>query len=138
MKVLVAFQDSPEGRAALDHGIAEASRSGGGLIVVGFIPAPTGEFVIRQYEKDRAEALEALEARVAAAAPHREVVAEVPVGAMKPSQAIVRAARQHAVDLIVIGIQRTSRIGMLGSTVQDVLLAADPPVLVVKPDGSAA
>jgi len=56
------------------------------------------------------------------------------VQGLEPGEALVQYARENAVDEIVIGVRRRSRVGKLlfGSTAQYVILAARCPVLTVK------
>ncbi len=53
---------------------------------------------------------------------------------MAPGEDVVEYARDNAVDLIVVGVERQSKVGKLvmGSTAQFVILKAPCPVLTVK------
>ncbi|RJQ48658.1 MAG: universal stress protein [Desulfobacteraceae bacterium] len=56
------------------------------------------------------------------------------VRGMSPGEDIVRFASEHAVDEIIIGIQKRSKVGKLifGSTAQFVILEAPCPVIAIK------
>ncbi len=61
-------------------------------------------------------------------------VSEILIEEGQPAQVILSAAREHAVDLIIMGAHRHTVIGdaMLGSTTDKVLHSAAQPVLVVR------
>ncbi|HUG83396.1 MAG TPA: universal stress protein [Euzebya sp.] len=129
MKVLVGFIMSPEGEAALDAAIAEATLRNAQLVVVhslfgggrdeGKLPAYT-------------EALRAVGARLDNEPINYEIRELVRGNA--PGDDLLAFARDEAVSLIVIGLRRRSPVGklVLGSNAQDILLGADCPVLAVK------
>ena len=131
-KVLVGVTDAPEGRAALDRAIAEARLRQAGLVIVNHMRV--GEPTERQVARFRAadERLERLQADLEKEG--MEVRTRHAVGVSSPSHELLKAADEEQVDLIVIGIRRRSPVGklVLGSTSQDVLLAANCPVLAVK------
>ena len=56
------------------------------------------------------------------------------VRGMKPGEDLVQFAREHAVDEMIIGIRRRSKVGKLifGSTAQYIILEADCPVISIK------
>ena len=130
MTIIVGLVDSPEGRAALDRGIAEARLRGGPLVVV---------HSTRGGDEDVAEVI-AWQARLDETRkrltddgiPH--IVREY-VRGHDPADDILQAAAEEGAELIVLGLRRRSRVGklLLGSTAQDVLLGADCAVLAVKP-----
>lgn len=62
------------------------------------------------------------------------VSAYIPAAPASAADAVLQAAGEHEAELIVIGIRRRSPVGkaLLGSAAQDILLAADCPVLGVK------
>lgn len=142
MKIAVGLYDTPEGRQALDVAVREARQREASLVLVGYQSNPSDERGGQHYLHDREELLGQLEnAAETYRAQGIAVSTHVPVGATKPSQAILRVADQEKVDLIVIGVRRRSPVGkvILGSTAQDVILEADVPVLAVKaPRGSNA
>jgi nucleotide-binding universal stress UspA family protein len=65
-------------------------------------------------------------------------VSEIRVEEGQPAQVILAAAKEYAVDLIIMGAHRHTMIGdaILGSTTHKVLHSAAQPVLVVRiPEG---
>lgn len=135
MKILVGMQDTPDSRAAYEHAVAECRTHDFELHMVVYVPMAVDSDTPNAYERKRAAV--ARDAETTARRLREEgvrVTAHAPVGAIKPSQAILLVARQEAVDLIVIGIRRRSRVGKLltGSNAQDILLHAPVPVLAVK------
>jgi len=56
------------------------------------------------------------------------------VRGMTPGEDLVLFAREHAIDEMIIGIRRRSKVGKLifGSTAQYVILEADCPVVAIK------
>lgn len=56
------------------------------------------------------------------------------VRGLEPGEDLVQYAKEHAVDEIIIGVRRRSKVGKLvfGSTAQYVILEARCPVLTVK------
>jgi nucleotide-binding universal stress UspA family protein len=128
VKIVVGYLDSPEGRAALEHGIQETRLRDGTLVVMNSMRGSERE---RDIVATR-EGFEATEARLRREGiDHsvRQLVRDVPAG-----EDLVAFAREEAADLIVIGIRRRSPVGklVLGSNAQHVLLHADCPVLAVK------
>lgn len=68
----------------------------------------------------------------------RSRVSEISIEDGQPAQVVLAAAREYAVDLIIMGAHRHTVLGdaMLGSTTHKVLHSADQPVLVVRiPEG---
>ena len=137
MKIMAGLLESPEGVAAQQRAVEEARLHGGDLLLVTYVPSPHDAGSSRHYDEDRQRALRDAEG---VAAQLRETGLQVeiraPIGANSPADALLQAAKDDAVDLIVIGIRRRSRVGKLivGSNAQEILLAADAPVLAVKPE----
>jgi nucleotide-binding universal stress UspA family protein len=134
-KVLVGAQESPPGLAAIRAAVAKAEAEGAELHLVGYLEPPKGEAGMSSYPRE-VERLQDQVARLAArlVPEHIATQAHVPTGVTRPSEAILRVAAQEGVDLIVIGMRKRSRVGklLLGSNAQDILLAAECPVLSVK------
>jgi nucleotide-binding universal stress UspA family protein len=140
MKVLTGLLPTPEGEAALAHAAAEARHHGAELVLVAFVSTPHEARETQRYATDRNEAIRAGETRAEALRPTGlEVSVHAPIGAHTPADAILQVADEQAVDLIVIGMRRRSRVGklVLGSTAQDIILGARAPVVSVKPTGDA-
>jgi nucleotide-binding universal stress UspA family protein len=128
--IVVGFVDRPEGRAALERAIAEASRRGVRLVVAHGRPEAAGIGGGRTPDADKSAAqLSSLLADVTVA---YEVV-DIAAGDSY-ADALVALADDTAADMIVIGLRRRSPVGklVLGSNAQRILLDATCPVLAVK------
>ena len=135
MKILVGLLTTPEGEAALETARERARDASAELHVVAYMANPHKEGEADEYPQERQEQQETLDRyvetqRAAGLACEGHLI----VGLAHPSDAMLQVARQEAVDLIVIGMRRRSRVGklVLGSNSQDILLNADCPVLAVK------
>jgi nucleotide-binding universal stress UspA family protein len=115
--IVVGYSSKPEGRAALQRAIAEATLRQSSLIVVH--TAPEGEL---------AELKAALESSGVA-----HEVRQAP-DALDPAEELINTADVSSAEFIVIGLRRRSPVGklLLGSNAQRVLLDASCPVLAVK------
>lgn len=124
MTVLVAYNASPQGEAALRAAVAEARRRKQELAVLVLTPRTAGATV----PADLAHLLDSVPS----------IVAVHPVAYRSESQevadAIVDQAARLDADLVVIGSRKHSTVGtfLIGSTTQQVLLDSPAPVLVVK------
>lgn len=121
--------ESPEGRAAIERGAAEAKLRGGTLLLARHVTATHDEAVTAAGR----HALDQLVARYAGEGIDLRVLE--PHSSRSPAETILHAAAAENVDLIVIGVRRRSRVGklVLGSNAADILLGAEAPVLAVKP-----
>ncbi|MGB3829844.1 MAG: universal stress protein [Ornithinimicrobium sp.] len=129
MTVVAGYLPTAGGSAAVDAAILEATRRHTTLIVVN-----TGDRAdYSGSEFATAQDLDALNVELEASGLPHEVIQ--PVRGRSAAEEILEAAESHHADLVVIGIRRRSPIGklILGSTAQEVLLAAPCPVLAVKP-----
>lgn len=128
MKVLVGFLPTPQGHAAVERGIAEIELRGGELVLVHSLRGdePADRFV------EIRDALKRVEGRLDAAGVAYEV--QDYARGNEPAEDILRAARDEAAELIVIGLRRRSPVGrlVLGSNAQRILLQAEVPVLAVR------
>ena len=127
MTVVIAYTQTPQGRAALTAGIGEAVRNGDEIVLVpaerdidlpadGELESIVGEEPLRR--------LHAAGGRVTV--DHGDLA--------DPSDAIVQVAQRRSARLIVVGLRHRSPLGkvLLGSTAQRILLDASCPVLAVK------
>jgi nucleotide-binding universal stress UspA family protein len=126
MTIIVGHLPTPEGQAALQSAVAEATLRRQRLVVVDLsrgsrplAPATLPADVADVRDTLRAEGLDL----------HVE-----PPSALEPSEELVRAAQAHDASLIVIGLRHRTPVGkfLLGSHAQRVLLEATCPVLAVK------
>ncbi|MGC1209231.1 MAG: universal stress protein [Ornithinimicrobium sp.] len=130
MSVVAGYLPTAGGSAAVDAAIEEARRRQTSLVVVN-----TGDR--EDYsgpEFATAKDLDALDAELQQAGLEHVVIQ--PTRGLSAAEEILQAADDHGAEVVVIGIRRRSPIGklILGSTAQEVLLAANCPVLAVKPD----
>ena len=129
--VLVGYLPSPEGRAALARGIAEADLRGTRLVVVN---ATRGDALVdaRFVQGDAREDLAAELAR----APVPTELRQLSDGRDIAEQ-LEAVALETGADLIVIGLRRRSPVGklILGSAASRILLSVSIPVLAVKAEG---
>ncbi len=127
--IVVGYVPSPEGRAALDRGIAEARLRGVRLVVVN---NTSGSSLIddRFVQGSEADALrhelEALDLE----AELRQVNEGLDI-----AEELDLIATEVEADLVVIGIRRRSPVGklILGSAASRILLTVRHPLFCVKP-----
>ena len=130
MTIVVAYQETSEGRGALGHALAEARLRHSDLVVLTAPGRPGGEPVTRLPEVtvppkggqgDAADGTDiAVQLRTAVRPDHL-------------SDELLDLAGELDAELIVIGLRRRSAVGklLLGSAAQNVLLNATVPVLAV-------
>lgn len=130
VNVIVGYIESPEGEAALEHGIRETRLREGRLAVVHSMRGG-GHDATEDYMASR-DALEALRQRLQADGIDHEVM-ELVRGS-SPAEDLLQVAEEIKAAVIVIGLRRRSPVGklLLGSNAQQVLLRADCPVIAVK------
>ncbi|MGY2003033.1 universal stress protein [Blastococcus sp. SYSU DS1024] len=129
MTVLVGFVPTPEGRAALDAGIAEAARRGEGVLVLNSARggAPVS---VEVADEDTVRDITARAERAGVALELRQGMRDG-----EAADEVLRVAREVDASVIVIGLRKRSPVGklLMGSSAQRILLDADRPVLAVKP-----
>lgn len=122
MTILVAYQETAEGRAAIERAIVEARLRNTDLVVMA-APAlvPGGD---HPGELDQ----------ILGTATDVELTVRHPVRPDHLADEIVDLGSELDVDMIVIGLRRRSPVGklFLGSAAQDVLLNATVPVLALR------
>lgn len=128
MTIVVGYTPLPEGRAALDRAMWEATRSGENLVVVN---SSRGESTV---DARFAQGHHLDDVRHVLAAAGVEYELHQVVRGRDAADEILSAAHEPGVTLVVIGLRRRSPVGKLimGSTAQRVLLEADCPVVSVK------
>lgn len=123
MTVLVAYNESPQGEAAMRAAVSEAVRRKQQLAVLVLTPQ-VGTTV------------PAALAHLLDSVPNTVPVAPISFRAEQAdvADAIVDHAEAVSADLVVIGSRKHSTVGkfLVGSTTQQVLLDSPAPVLVVK------
>ncbi|ORA32478.1 universal stress protein [Mycobacterium aquaticum] len=129
--IVVGYSADPFGRAALEHGIAEARLRGTGLLVVN---ATSGDAYVDARFAPSGE-LHDVEEHLRAGGVEFEV--QRPVG-VDTVTALLDAVDRPDAELLVIGIRHRSPVGklLLGSVAQQLLLECPKPVLAVKPEGA--
>ncbi|MEV0891515.1 universal stress protein [Promicromonospora sp. MEB111] len=123
MTVLVAYNESPQGEAAMRAAVAEAVRRRQELAVLVLTPQAD-----TKVPASLAHLLDTVPGTVTVApVTFRAEQAEV-------ADAIVDRAEAVAAELVVIGSRKHSTVGtfLVGATTQQVLLDSPAPVLVVK------
>jgi nucleotide-binding universal stress UspA family protein len=128
MVIVVGYVPKPEGRAALDRGIAEAKLRGGRLVVLN---ASRGDALVDAGYAGVQE-IELVKSRLADSGVDHEL--RQLVRGHEPADEVVDLAAELGADLVVIGMRHRSAVGkfLLGSTAQRILMDAPCPVLTVK------
>jgi nucleotide-binding universal stress UspA family protein len=128
MTVLIGYVPTPAGEAALEHGLAEASRRGADVVLVNS-PRRGATVDARLVDDDAARQLVARAAArgVTATVDHADHGADL----VETFEALVERTRA---DLVVIGLRHRTPVGKLvmGSSAQRLLLELRVPILAVK------
>lgn len=129
MTVLVGYVPTLEGEAAFAAALSEAQRRGEQLVLLN--SARGGAPVSADVAPDAT--VQELKTRATAATVELEVRQTSHAGEV--ADEVLRVAREIDASVIVIGLRKRSAVGklLLGSSAQSILLAADRPVLAVKP-----
>ena len=135
MNIVVGYINTPEGEAAVEHGLREARLRGGKLVVVHSMVGGDHED-IEEY-RESAEAMERIRQRL-----HDEGVDHCThefVRGQRPVEDLLEAVESHDAGMIVIGIRSRSTTGklLLGSNALEILHDSKVPVLCVKADGAS-
>lgn len=127
--IVVGYSADPFGRAALEHGIAEAKLRGSTLLVVN---STAGDSYVDAGFAQSGD-VHSVEDRLADCGVEYELAQ--PVGVDAAEQLLTTMQRDDA-ELLVIGIRHRSPVGklLLGSVSQHLLLQCQKPVLAVKPE----
>ncbi|MDU0315052.1 universal stress protein [Phycicoccus sp. M110.8] len=128
MSILVGYVDTPEGHAALETGIAEATLRGERLVVVNSPRrgAPVDDDMV---DGDHVRSL-----RTRAAEAGVDLDVRQPLHGESLADTLDALAREVDASLLVIGLRHRTPVGklILGSTAQRILLESGLPVLTVK------
>jgi nucleotide-binding universal stress UspA family protein len=127
--IVVGYSADPYGRAALEHGIAEAKLRGTTLLVIN---STTGQAYADPRFAQSGEVHD-VEHHLSASGVGFELTQ--PVGVDTATELLKAMGRADA-ELLVIGVRHRSPVGklLLGSVSQRLLLECRKPVLAVKPD----
>jgi nucleotide-binding universal stress UspA family protein len=128
VNIVVGYIPTPEGVAAVDYAIQQATAFDASMTVVN--TGRDGDYADAVFAT--AEDMDALDTQLQAAGIEHEIVR--PTDGAAAADSLLATASRTSADLIVIGIRRRSAVGKLitGSTAQAVLLGADCPVVAVK------
>jgi nucleotide-binding universal stress UspA family protein len=128
--IVVGYTEDRFGRAALDHGIAEATLRETDLLVIN---STSGDSYADPAFAQPAQARE-VQARLTTSGVAFEL--SQPVGVDAAAELLSAMERPQA-QLLVIGIKHRNPVGklLLGSVAQQLLLECPKPVLAVKPEG---
>jgi nucleotide-binding universal stress UspA family protein len=127
--IVIGYSADPFGRAALEHGIAEAKLRGTTLRVIN---SSSGESYIDARFAQQSE-IHDVEKRLDECGVEFELTQ--PVG-VDTAEELLKAMDRDDAELLVIGIRHRSPVGklLLGSVSQQLLLECHKPVLAVKPE----
>lgn len=135
MQILVGSVATPESAAAVDHAASEVRERGGTLHLVVHVPPPRNERDAEQHGSRLEAERRRLDRKVEAVRGDGVTVeGHFLQGPGRTSRYLVELAEELQVDAIVLGGRHRSAVGklLLGSTANDVLLAANCPVTLVK------
>jgi nucleotide-binding universal stress UspA family protein len=128
MTIVVGYSADPYGRAALEHGIAEAKLRATSLCVIN---STAGDAYVDARFAQPTEVHD-IEERLANCGVEYEL--RQPVG-VEAADELLKTMQRGDADLLVIGIRHRNPVGklLLGSVAQQLLLECPKPVLAVKP-----
>ena len=128
MSIVIAYSPDIYGRAALDHGLAEALLRETTLVVVNVTRGDSLVDSHYAHEEEVQQVLNRLEAEGVDAKVRGEIVPDI-------ADAVLAVAEEENATLIVVGVRHRTPVGkmLLGSVAQRIILDARCPVLAVKP-----
>ena len=130
MKILVCYDETDEAAKALETAIEHAKAFDGEVVVLTSLVGRGKEDV--EEDREAKTRLERAETHVKEAGIDCE--SHLLVKGLDSGESIVDFSKKHAVDAIVIGVKKKSKLGklMFGSTAQHVILHAECTVVAVK------
>lgn len=133
MSVAVAHQVSPTGQIALREGGREASLRQTSLDVLHVVESLDLD-IAEGYRSGVSDAVEKVLADAGLTGLRWDL--HLATGQQNVAETVLRMAGEVGAELLVIGARRRSPVGkfLLGSVTQTIILDADMPVIVVKPD----
>jgi nucleotide-binding universal stress UspA family protein len=140
-RILCPIDFSPASQQAYGFALDLASQSNGAVTALHVIewladqdPAPYAGFNIVDYQQHLVADAEARLRSFTESEPHPWCEVEPIIASGRSHREILKAAETHGADLIVMGAQGRGGIGltMFGSTTQQVVRAAECPILVVR------
>ncbi|HET57122.1 MAG TPA: universal stress protein [Deltaproteobacteria bacterium] len=130
MNIVVAYRKSPLKTKLLEKAIEQARTFGGTIYLVTSLPGGPRQSVEELDESQNAldEAVQIVEKENIPCEDHLLVQGQ------SSGEDIVQFAQDHSAELIIIGVEKKSKVGkfIMGSTAQHVVLQADCPVITVK------
>jgi nucleotide-binding universal stress UspA family protein len=130
MKILIGYDGSTASQNALAEGQKLAKALAADVYV--FTSVEGGQHAVREIYENFEKVLSYAKNAITNAGIRCE--GKLSAQGLEPGEEMVQFARELAVDMIVIGTKRRSRVGklMFGSNAQYVILEAHCPVLAVK------
>ncbi|MEE8400168.1 MAG: universal stress protein [Desulfobacterales bacterium] len=130
MKIMVCYDGSSDNTAILAKAHERAASTDASVYLLSVL---VGDDV---GQLDEIEPAQKILATAQASFEAEDIPCETKVlfGGNAAGKSIVKHAEQNGIDEIIIGIQKTSKVGkfLFGSTAQEVILEAPCPVLTVK------
>lgn len=133
-QIVVGYDGSAQGEAALEGAIALAPQLGDQIVVVfGYAPPGIWGGEIAEHEEAIEEFGDKVTKRAREQASARGVEIEVALVAKRPAEALIEIGDERDARMIIVGSHGESQLkGMLlGSTANRLLHLSDRPVLVV-------
>jgi nucleotide-binding universal stress UspA family protein len=130
MKILIGYDGTEESQKALDIIIRYAKILSAKAYVLTVVEG--GQHAVREvYQKAEQDLSYAKNSILAEGI---ECEAKLSAQGLEPGEELVQFALENVIDMIVIGIEKRSKLGKLlfGSNAQYVILEAPCPVLIVK------
>ncbi|WP_336819614.1 universal stress protein [Gordonia sp. MMO-8] len=129
--IVVGYAGGSAGRACLEQGIVEATVRDTSMLLISAVSTGRGQRMVD------ADEIAEVQARLSRSGIKFEI--RQPIGA-DPSEELLRAMDADDADVLVIGMRRRTQVGKLfmGSTSQYLLIECSKPILVVKPNRTAA